>query len=231
MGRQRASKKSLYENSDPLCNMPGLSAPTRLEGPGTVYHNSRRGYGKCSDRYFQKPPVKFHGENCDCFVACVDRHSGWIVALPFLLEGLTSDKVAKAMYQSWRNFGIPSLITSDQGPQFVGGWWKHMCSQLGVHHAYSQAYHHPANGRAEVAGQQLMERLRLLHTDHKINWVEALPLVVDRIHDLVGETGYSPYEIVFGRSRPLGNLPYRPERFCEDAQQFFPYSKSGGKGS
>ena len=30
----------------------------------------------------------------------------------------------------------------------------------------------------------------------------------------------SPYEILFGRPRPLGSLPYTPPRECEDANAF-----------
>ena len=50
--------------------------------------------------------------------------------------------------------------------------------------------------------------------------VEAIPQVLDRIHDTVGEAGYSPYEILFGRERPLAGLPYEPEHECEDAVSF-----------
>ena len=45
--------------------------------------------------------------------------------------------------------------------------------------------------------------------------------MVDRIHDVKGESGYSPFEILFGRERPLAGRPYTPPRECEDAQQFF----------
>ena len=125
------------------------------------------------------------------------------------------------LQNQWRPFGIPSIISSDQGSQFISTWWRQMCALLGIRHAYSQAYHHQANGRVERAGQQVMEVLRKLNAEQKINWVEALPQVVDRIHDVKGESGLSPYEILFGRERPLAGLPYTPAKECEDAQQFF----------
>ena len=151
----------------------------------------------------------------------MDRHSGWIVAVPTLNLGLTGAKVAKAMIATqWRPFGIPSIITSHQGSHFVNAWWQNMCAQLGIRHAYSQAYHHQSNGRAEVAGQQLRERLRKLNVEERINSPEALPQTLDRLHDVFGECGLSPYEILFGRRRPLGLLPYNPPTDCEHAQQF-----------
>ena len=75
----------------------------------------------------------------------------------------------------------------------------------------SHAYHHRANGRAEMGGQQLFERLRRLQIEGEFSWVEALPQVLDRLHDTPGERGLSPYHILFGRERPLGGLPYEPQ--------------------
>jgi hypothetical protein len=96
-----------------------------------------------------------------------------------------------------------------------------MNANLGIRQAYAIAKHHQANGKAKMAGQQIMERLRKIQIQDKINWVGSLPAVLDRIHDIPGETGLSPYQILFGRDRPLINIPYQPPRECEDAQQFF----------
>jgi hypothetical protein len=171
---------------------------------------------------FKMPLVMYEGENYNTMAVCVDRHSGWIVATPFFEKGLTGAKLAKAMIKNqWRPFGVPSIISSDQGSHFVNTWWQTMCSLMGIRQAFSQAYHHQANGRVERAGQQVMEILRKLFVGEKINWVEALPQTLDRIHDVKGESGLSPYEILFGRERPLGGVPYEPPKECEDAQQFF----------
>ncbi len=162
---------------------------------------------------FHLPSVKWEGETLDTLIVCVDRHSGWIVAIPSLNKRLTGEKVAKAMVKNqWRPFGVPSLILSDQGSQFVGSWWKTLCALLGIRHAVSQAYHHRANGRAERAGQQLFERLKRIQIEAKICWVEAMPQVLDRLHDTPGEGGLSPYQILFGRERPLAAIPYTPRK-------------------
>jgi hypothetical protein len=74
-----------------------------------------------------------------------------------------------------------------------------------------------------MAGQLLLERLRKLNAKERINWVEVLPMVLDRYHDTPGESGFNPYQIVFGRERErsFGNLPYDSPTDCEDAQAFF----------
>ena len=121
--------------------------------------------------------VRHQGVEYDCLVLCVDRHSGWMVASPQQRKGLTARKVALDMLdRAWGPFGIPSVVTSDRGPQFAGAWWMTMCAGLGVRVAFSQAYHHQANGRAEAAGRQLRVMLRKLNAEEQgINWVEALP--------------------------------------------------------
>ena len=57
-----------------------------------------------------------------------------------------------------------------------------------------------------MAIRGLREKLRVLHTEHGITWVDALPRVLCFIHDMPGESGFSPYQIVTGRERPDGGL-------------------------
>jgi len=152
----------------------------------------------------------------------VDRHSGWIIARPCRRQGLTAEKTAHLMLDGgWEIFAVPSIITSDQGSQLVGQWWKTMCAQLGIRQAFSQAYRPQANGRAEVAGKTLIGILRKVWVDDKINWVEPLPRVLRMYHDNPGESRLSPFQVVFGREHNLGGLPWENPRECESASLFF----------
>ena len=105
---------------------------------------------------FSMPEVKVGGNLFDGMVICVDRHSGWIVALPVNKVGLTGEKLARQLLDKWLDMGggIPAVITSDQGSQFVSTWFRTMCASLGIRQAFSQAYRPQANGRAERAGRQ-----------------------------------------------------------------------------
>ena len=64
--------------------------------------------------------VTWESQTYDALVLCVDRHSGWTLAMPTQRQGLTAEKVARYMLEKWEAFSIPSMVTSDQGPQFVG---------------------------------------------------------------------------------------------------------------
>ena len=134
---------------------------------------------------------------------------------------LKAKKLANMMVDNvLSTFGIPTVVTSDQGPNFVGPWWRTVCARLGIRTAYSQAHRAQGNGRAEVAGKQIYNLLRKLHVEEKLNWVEALPRVF-RIHnDTIGECGMSPYQILFGRDRNEAGIPYQPPKECENATHF-----------
>lgn len=96
-----------------------------------------------------------------------------------------------------------------------------MCAKMGITLNFSQVYNHRTNGRAERAGKQLIERLRKLSHEERLTWVELLPTVLDKYHDVPNESGYSPYFILFGRHRPLPRLPYEIPHEALDALDFF----------
>ena len=71
---------------------------------------------------FCMPEVHIGKEVFDCVVQCVDRHSGYIVAVPARKKGLLAKEVAVVMIRHWLTvFGVPHTICSDRGPQFTGG--------------------------------------------------------------------------------------------------------------
>ena len=96
-----------------------------------------------------------------------------------------------------------------------------MCARLDIRQAYSHAHRPQANGRAEVAGQRVYNLLRKMHTEAKLNWVEALPRVLWIQNNLINDTGVSPYQILFGRDRLEGSISYEPPTMCPSAETFF----------
>ena len=170
---------------------------------------------------FSMPAVTWLGQPYDCFLLCVDRLTGWMLARPTTKQGLTGEKAAHLLVDSsWGEVGVPSVITCDQGPQFTSQWFVTLCLRLGVRVAYSQAHRPQANGRAEVCGRIIQLALRKLECQENINWVEALPRALRHIHDTVGDYGASPYELVFGRQRNLASIPWQPVRECAESADF-----------
>ena len=170
---------------------------------------------------FPMPEVTVEGETYDCVILAVDRHSGYIVAVPGKKSkkkdkkdkhevGLQAKTVANAMIRHWLTiFDVPAVIYSDRGSQFVGTWFKTMCKHMGIRHAKTVAYHSRSNGRAEVAGRQMFEKFRQLHIDEPgRNWYNSLLRVLQAYHDLPGPTGLSPHRILFLWDRVSRTLPW-----------------------
>ena len=170
---------------------------------------------------FAMPEVTVEGETYDCVILAVDRHSGYIVAVPGKKSkkkdkkdkhgvGLQAKTVANAMIRHWLTiFDVPAVICSDRGSQFVGTWFKTMCKHMGIRHAKTVAYHSRSNGRAEVAGRQMFETFRQLHIDEPgRNWYNSLWRVLQAYHDLPGPTGLSPHGILLLRDRVSRTLPW-----------------------
>ena len=85
---------------------------------------------------FSMPETHIAKETFDCVVLCVDRHSSYVVAVPAPKTRFLAKEVAVMMICHWLTvFGIPRTICSDRGPQFTGGWFKAMCSLMGIRHA------------------------------------------------------------------------------------------------
>ena len=171
---------------------------------------------------FNLPAVVRKSQRYDCMVVAVDRLSGWVVAIPARRAGLQAQTVAEEMWERWwQPFGVPATVTSDQGPQFIGAWWRTLCAAMGVREVHSHAHHHCANGRAEMAGKTIQQLLRRIHAEDRVNWVRALPRAVQQYHDLPGPAGLTPYEIVYGgRVRCMGGIPRMPQRSCPDAAEW-----------
>jgi hypothetical protein len=172
---------------------------------------------------FSMKEVEYRGETYDAFLLCVDRHSGWIIARPTTKEGLTAEVAANLLLDTtWGEVAVPSVVTSDQGPQFAARYFSTVCGRLGTRQAFSQAHRPQANGRAEVAGRVVKDLVRVVLQDKPyLTWVEVLPRVLRVYHDTVDPaTNLSPYQVVFGRSRNTAGLPWEPEAPCEEATEF-----------
>ena len=170
---------------------------------------------------FAMPEVTVEGETYVCVILAVDRHSGYIVAVPGKKSkkkdkkdkhgvGLQAKTVANAMIRHWLTiFDVAAVICSDRGSQIVGMWFKKVCKHMGIWHAKTVAYGSRSNGRAEVAVRQMFKAFRQLHIDEPgRNWYNSLWRVLQAYNDLLGPTGLSTHCILFLWDRVSRTLPW-----------------------
>ena len=105
----------------------------------------------------------------------VDRFSRWPEVYP--LVEMSSQACCEAFIQNWLpRFGIPDVVVTDRGSQFVAGKWKERMTALGIQTLATTAYHPQCNGLVERMHRQLKASItaRLTNSD----WFSCLPFVL-----------------------------------------------------
>ncbi|KRY05531.1 Retrovirus-related Pol polyprotein from transposon, partial [Trichinella patagoniensis] len=75
----------------------------------------------------------------------MDRFTRWPEVVP--LTNTSADTVCRAFLSTWvARFGIPSIVTTDQGRQFQSALWRELTTALGIKLAPASAYHPQTNG-------------------------------------------------------------------------------------
>ena len=90
--------------------------------------------------------------------------------------------------------GLPKVINSDRGPQFVSHFWQYLWKALGTKVALSAPYHPNSNPYVERQNKTLLENLRSFVNARQDDWEENIP----------------PYEFAYNNSfNPnLGDTPF-----------------------
>ena len=151
--------------------------------------------------------------------------TGYVMAIPCCMKGLTSRKAAELLLHRCGFFmGLPREIQADNQSIISSTFLNALCNLAGIEQAKSVIYRPKFNGRAERAVQSTINTLRQYLLSRKVSWLEVLPLALWGLNDLPGAVApYSPHRLVFGRDPiGVGNLPLVVDsEGCEDAPQFF----------
>ena len=103
-----------------------------------------------------------------------DRSTKFLQCIP--LVSPTSEAIADAFMLHWTAlFGIPSICTTDQGPNLTSGLFKGLQDQLGIHVTLSPIYHPQTNGLIERAHQTLKNSIKAslieMGDRYQENWI------------------------------------------------------------
>jgi transposase InsO family protein len=71
--------------------------------------------------------------------------------------------------------GVPKMIISDRGSQFVAHFWKQLHASLGTHLIHSSAYHPQTDNQTERVNQILEDMLQTCVMEHLGTWDKNLP--------------------------------------------------------
>ncbi|KFD60497.1 hypothetical protein M514_27333 [Trichuris suis] len=159
-------------------------------------------------------------------LSMIDRFTRWPEVVP--ISNASTTEVARAFLTTWiARFGIPTVITTDQGRQFQSSLWKELARFLGIQLAPTSAYHPQANGMVERLHRQLKGALAA-HALASRNWIDALPLVLLGLRSTVKQDlRHAPAELVYGTPLRLPGVFFghttarNPLEFSDELRSFF----------
>ena len=118
------------------------------------------------------PPTTKNGY--DCIVAFTDRLTKRAYISPCHKSSSARDLATIFMQTVFRQQGMPRVILSDNGPQFVSEFWKQIFTLLGADIRLTSTYHPQSNGGQEKFNKTLIEALRTYVSHRHDNWDECL---------------------------------------------------------
>ena len=106
------------------------------------------------------------------FVLLVDYYSDWWEIEK--LTDLSSKSVVKNIKRIFARFGIPPVLISDNGPQFVSYEFREFMAQWGVDKVFSSPHYQQGNGKAESAVKIAKNLLRKTLRSKQDFWTAVL---------------------------------------------------------
>ena len=128
------------------------------------------------------------------------------------LTTATAPDIARLFYRTWyRQFGLPTAITSDCDKLFVSRFWQELFKKLEVHLRMSTAFHPTTDGFSERSNKTAIEALRHYINTRQNDWAKHLIHVEAAMNNSVNAmTGKSPMELLYGTHLRLVPHPVDP---------------------
>ena len=97
---------------------------------------------------------------------CVDAFSkfAWLLPLRQATARLTISALQNNVFQ---HFGLPTIIVSDNGPQFISGEFPRMCFASGIKHVTTSPYY-PQPSHEERFNRNLRSALIAYHAEQDV---------------------------------------------------------------
>lgn len=165
---------------------------------------------------------------CKGFRYCltiIDRYTRWPEAIP--MTDITAESVAKTFFESWvARFGVPTVITTDQGTQFEAELFKKLTELLGCSRTRSSPYHPQSNGIIERWHRTLKTAI-ICQLEKEKDWLAVLPVVLLGLRTAFKEDiKCSTAEMLYGTTLKIpgeffedNHLQVKPEIFVQDLRE------------
>lgn len=184
------------------------------------HFSGHRGVTKTLDhitRYFYWPGINSdvakYCRTCNTIMCTLTR---FLHAVP--LQNINVPAVVKALITFFSLFGLPKVVQTDRGTNFMSRVFMQAMRQLEIKHVQSTATA-PTQGALERFHLTLKSMLKSFCLEFERDWDEGVPLALFAIREVVQESlGFSRSELVFGYT-VCGPLKLLRESFLSEKNE------------
>lgn len=146
--------------------------------------------------------VEPDSKNTKDILVMTDHFTKYAVALPARDQKATT--VAKCLWDHFLvHYGYLECLHSDQGRDFESRVIKELCAMAGIQKVRTSPYH-PRGNPVERFNRTLLNMLGTLKEEQKVHWRDFVKPLAHAYNCTKNEvTGFSPYELMFGRQPRL----------------------------
>lgn len=146
-----------------------------------------------------------------CLLVVTDLFSKFVMIQPF--REATAETLTHFVENSiFLLFGVPEVVLSDNGSQFVSKSFEGLLAKYHVSHWKTPSYHPQVND-SERVNRVITTAIRATIKDNHKEWANNLQQIANAIRNSVhSTTKYTPYFLVFGRNQVSDGREYRRMR-------------------
>lgn len=147
-------------------------------------------------------PIEPDSHHTRDILVITDHFTKYAVAIPTRDEKALT--VARTLWEQFLvHYGFPERLHSDQGRDFESQVIKELCVLVGTRKVRTSPYH-PRGNPVERYNRTLLSMLGTLKDDEKSKWQDYVRPLTHAYNCTRNEvTGFSPYELMFGRQPRL----------------------------
>lgn len=119
----------------------------------------------------------------------------------------------------WKLHGLPNIIVSDRGTQFVAEFWRSLCDRLQISPKFSTTFHPQTDGQTERINAVMEQYLRSYVSYQQDDWARLLAMAEFATNNHASETTkVSPFYANSGRNPRMSFGPLEHGRTTAEDQ-------------